>query len=84
MSQQHQDQPRAGFSFEGLSSEARTLYKHPDGLGHVIYDPRAQRLYLIDESSGRSSFALISTGGLYDMAAGLIDLAGQMEQQGIK
>lgn len=75
---------RAGSAFdcaEGISSDAKSLYKHPDGLGHIIYDPRDRRLYLVDESNGPAAFASIGPWGLRDMAACLIDVADEMEKQ---
>ena len=55
------------------------LYRHPDGMGEIMFEAATGRLFTLNDAEGLSAYALIGPAGLRDVAAKLLALADEVE-----
>ncbi len=55
-----------------------TFYRHPDGMGAVVFDAATSRLFLLNETEALSAWAYIGPDGLRLLAEKLLALADEV------
>ena len=55
------------------------LYRHPDGMGEIMFEAATGRLFTLNDAEGLSGYALIGPAGLRDVAAKLLAAADEVE-----
>lgn len=53
------------------------IYQHPDGMGSIEYDAKAQHIIIRNDETSEVAHAVIGPQGLRELAAELLKLADQ-------
>ena len=53
------------------------LYRHPDGMGEIMFEAATGRLFTLNDAEGLGAYAAIGPAGLRDVAAKLLALADE-------
>ena len=53
----------------------KVIYQHPDGLGSIEYDAKAQHIIIRNDEANEVAHAVIGPQGLRELAAELLKLA---------
>ena len=55
------------------------LYRHPDGMGEIMFEAATGRLFTLNDAEGLSAYAAIGPAGLRHVAAKLLAAADEVE-----